>query len=417
MRGEPGGVSYGGTRRGGLLAPVLCVAFIGGCLACIPWGAPVGRGVIITLLALGGVALGAARLDPAARWRQVTVWPLLVVLGSFVLSIICCQLPGLAIERSASMPLFALTFLAVQVCLWDDRTTRAVWVLLGCVALSMSADIVVQRVTGYSLLRGLPGRGSTIAASQGNTNDIAAATLLLPGAVAAFDGARYGVLWRSLLAALLVPVWALSVSRQAFGAWLLGVISMTIQRRNIRTTVASASVAVVIAVAIVASVPMARARVVETVQKGLGVRESLIVLGAELAWQHPVTGIGPGLFGQYYLREVRNGWTWRGESLPTSGMPWVHCLPVEILCEYGAVGALAFGSVTVVALRRAARAAWAGDPRGRAVLGMLLAILLVGVVDLTLIKDWVRCEVWICLGLAFGLRPAPALGDARDRFL
>jgi hypothetical protein len=48
---------------------------------------------------------------------------------------------------------------------------------------------------------------------------------------------------------------------------------------------------------------------------------------------------------------------------------------------------------------------------------MLLAVLLVGVVDLTLIKDWVRCEVWICLGLAFGLRSAPALGDARDRFL
>ena len=44
-------------------------------------------------------------------------------------------------------------------------------------------------------------------------------------------------------------------------------------------------------------------------------------------------------------------------------------------------------------------------------MGMLLAILLVSVVDLTLVKDWVRCEVWICLGLACGLRMAPAPGD------
>jgi len=372
---------------------------------------------MIALLLLGAVALYAARCDPAARWRQVTVWPMLVVLGSFVLSIVTCQLPGLAIERSATMPLFALTFLAVQVCLWDQRTTRALWVAFGCVALVMSVDILAQRVTGVSLLRGLPAQGSIMAGSQDNTNDMAAASLLLPGALAAFNGVRHGVTWRSMLTALVVPVWVLSASRQAFGAWLFSVLSMIIQRRNMRATVASASVVVVIAIAIVASVPTARSRVAETVQKGLGVRESLIVLGAELAWQHPVTGIGPGLFGQYYLREVRNGWTWRGESLPTSGMPWVHCLPLEVVCEYGAVGALAFGSVTLVALRRGARAAWAGDPRGRAVLGMLLAVLLVGVVDLTLIKDWVRCEVWICLGLAFGLRSAPARGDARDRFL
>ena len=358
------------------------------------------------LLGLGAVALGVARADPAGRWSRVTVWPIVAVLGSFALSIIGCQLPGLAIERSASMPLFALTFLSAQVCLWDPRTTRALWVVLAGVALSMSADILVQWFAGRSLFGGVPGGGFGIGGSQGNKNDMAAASLLLPGALAAFDGVRHGVLWRGMLAASLVPVWALSVSRQAFGGWFLGVLSMTARRGSLRATVGGMTVVAAIAASIIASVPSARARALETVSNGLGECEPLIVLGAQLAVQHPVTGIGPGLFGQYYLREARNGWTWRGQPLSMLGMPWVHCLPLEVACEYGAVGLLAFGGVTFVALRRAGRAAWAGDPRGRAVLGMSVAILLVGLVDLTLIKDWVRCEVWVCLGLAFGLGPS-----------
>ena len=409
-----GGTSDPGVRRDSLVAPALCVAFTAGCLGCIPWGVPLGKGAMIALLALGGAALLAARFDAAGRWSRVTVWPLPVVLGSFVLSIIGCQLPGLSIERSVSMPLFSLTFLAVQVALWDARTTRALWAALGCVALSMSADIVAQWITGRSLLGGVAGSGFGIGGSQGNRNDMAAAALVLPGALATFDGVRYATLWRSAMAAAVVPVWALSLSRQAFGAWFLGVLSMTVRRNSLRATVVGVSVVVALAVAIVASVPLARSRVSETLRNGLGDREPLIVLGAQLAVQHPVTGIGPGLFGQYYLREARNGWSWRGQPLSMTGMPWVHCLPLEVACEYGTVGLLAFGGVTFVALRRAGRAAWAGDPRGRAVLGMLVAILLVGLVDLTLIKDWVRCEVWVCWGLAFGLglppKPAPAPG-------
>jgi hypothetical protein len=151
-----------------LVAPALCVAFTAGCLGCIPWGVPLGKGAMIALLALGGAALLAARFDAAGRWSRVTVWPLPVVLGSFVLSIIGCQLPGLSIERSVSMPLFSLTFLAVQVALWDARTTRALWAALGCVALSMSADIVAQWITGRSLLGGVAGSGFGIGGSQGN---------------------------------------------------------------------------------------------------------------------------------------------------------------------------------------------------------------------------------------------------------
>jgi hypothetical protein len=57
---------------------------------------------------------------------------------------------------------------------------------------------------------------------------------------------------------------------------------------------------------------------------------------------------------------------------------------------------------------------------GRGVLGMLAAFLLIGLVDLTFIKDWVRCEAWVVAGVAFGLggsagRPAVGRGDRQPR--
>jgi O-antigen ligase len=177
------------------------------------------------------------------------------------------------------------------------------------------------------------------------------------------------------------------------------------------------ALAVAVAAA-VAVVPAARSRTLETVRTGLGVREPIIAFGLSLAADHPLTGVGPGLFGSYYAREALDGWSWRGQPLPKVGMPWVHCLPVEVACEYGLVGVCAFGGVAAAAVRRAWIAARAGDPMGRGALGMLAAFLLIGLVDLTFIKDWVRCEAWVAAGVAFGLgasggRPAVGGGDRR----
>jgi O-antigen ligase len=201
-----------------------------------------------------------------------------------------------------------------------------------------------------------------------------------------------------------VPAW-LSASRQAALAWVVGLSVVAGARMGRRRAV----VAVVVAVAAtVALTPALRSRAVETWREGAGIREQLTVYGMELFAEHPVTGIGPGLFGQYYQLDAREGWSWRGTPLPKVGMPWVHSLPVEVLCELGLIGAAAYAATLAIVLRRLWRARIMPGLEGRvavAVLAVLAAGALAGLVDLTFIKDWVRCGFWLAVGLGLAVGP------------
>jgi len=174
-----------------------------------------------------------------------------------------------------------------------------------------------------------------------------------------------------------------------------------------------AVLAIVVALAAtVALTPALRARAAETWREGAGIREQLTVYGMELFAEHPVTGIGPGLFGQYYQLDAREGWSWRGTPLPKVGMPWVHSLPVEVLCELGLIGAVAHAATLWLVVRRAWCARRSPGLDGQvavAVLAVLAAGALAGLVDLTFIKDWVRCCFWLAvgLGLAVGRSVSP----------
>ena len=392
-------------RGPGQAAPWLSLAFIAGCLATIPYGAPVGGWVPWALAALGVAAVLAARLDGAGRWSGVRVWPVAACLAATGIAIAASAAPGVSLERSASMVLFSLLAIVAQVALWDARAARGVAFAAAGAMAAVSLDVAWQRVTGVSLWLREPGAGPRWSGSQGNLNDMAVAPLLLPLALAAVAPGAGAWRWRAALAAVAVPAWWLSASRQAFGAWALA--SATMVRRSRRSLAVAAALATVLAVAI-AVVPTFRARATETMNSGLGVREDLLAFGASLVRDHPATGIGPGLFGAHYKKAALEGWTYRGRELPQVGMPWVHCLPLEVACEYGAVGVAAFGAAVVAALRAGFRAG--RDPgevdaarrvsRGAAV--ALVLLLLVGLVDLSFIKDWVRCAWWLVLGLALG---------------
>jgi hypothetical protein len=86
---------------------------------------------------------------------------------------------------------------------------------------------------------------------------MAAATMLLPMALAAFAGVRGALAWQSLTAAAVAPAWILSVSRQAFGAWVIGACSPILGRRATRRVAIGVLALVVAVVAAVAVVPAA----------------------------------------------------------------------------------------------------------------------------------------------------------------
>lgn len=133
---------------------------------------------------------------------------------------------------------------------------------------------------------------------------------------------------------------SLPASRQAALAWIAGLSAIAVLRLGRRRALVVITLVLFVVGGAVAFTPPLRARAMQTWREGAGIREPLAVYGLELFAQHPITGIGPGLFGQYYMRDVREGWSWRGKPLPKVGMPWVHSMPVEVLCELGIIGAL-----------------------------------------------------------------------------
>jgi hypothetical protein len=392
------GRGAGGAEPAGGAAPWLSLAFVTACLATIPYGAPVPGWALGALAALGAAAVLAARLDRARRWDLVRVWPVVVVLGATALSAAMSRAPEVSLERSASMALYSLLAIAVQACMWDARSARGVAIAACATAGAVSADVLWQRFTGISLFGRVPGEGSRLSGSQGNLNDLAVASLLVPIAMAAVTPGPRAWLWRMAISLLALPAWWLSASRQAVGAWALGLLPAI---RGARRAAVAGGVAAAIVAAAVALTPTLRARVVQTWNEGLGIREDLIVLGFSLAREHPVTGIGPGLFGAYYKQAAMAGWTNKGRELQKIGMPWVHCLPLEVACEYGVVGVVAFGGVLVAAVRGGVRARGDGIAARLARGGAWALVILftVGLVDFTFIKDWVRCVWWVGVGL------------------
>jgi O-antigen ligase len=117
-----------------------------------------------------------------------------------------------------------------------------------------------------------------------------------------------------------------------------------------------------------------------------------------------VFGTGPGLFGHYYVVGVREGWAFRGQPLPPSGMPWVHSVPIEILCETGLASAAAYAAAVFAGVRRLCRGLRRATQDREWLVALSTSVACFGVmslVDMSFIKDWVRVVFWLLLGLCF----------------
>ena len=396
-------------------APWLAVVFITLCLASIPYGLPVSKGYGTGMVASCLVMLVAARFTPT-HWNRLTLWPILLLLGVYAIGCLASVDRDRSIARFVTMPLLAMVFVAVQVASAEVRAFR-VLLLVGVAAmLAIVADVCFARFTGRTLFH--EGTASTVrtAASQGNPNDLAAASLLLPLAWAVVPR-RGAVLCFSLVAAMASLVWVLSAGRQVAIGWVVATLVPLAMHLGLKR-----SAWVVLGLAALAAVsfgldPFLRTRLGETLESGLGDRKPLIAFGLWQWWQRPWIGNGPGTFGELYLRAATADWSWNGLTLQRVGMPWAHNLIVEVLSDLGLVGIAAFGVVIVAAARRV-RSALAGDTNRRrlaiAAAALGLTVAAIGMVDLTLIKDWFRCVTFLGLGLAFVPQGAKSIDPAQE---
>jgi len=242
--------------------------------------------------------------------------------------------------------------------------------------------------------------------SQGNLNDFAAASVLLPLASPLLPGSK-GALVYVGLAFLSSTTWLFSESRQVLLGWLIGLLGPIGARLPRRWAIAIACLTLLgLVVAVFALTPL-RKRFITMFDNPLGSRGPVFMFGLDLFTRGPLFGTGPALFGHHYVVGVREGWQFRGVTLSPSGMPWVHSLPIEVLCETGLAGAAAYVAAAFAALLRL----WSGLRRsldGREwVVGVATAVacfVAMGLIDMSFIKDWCRITFWLLLGLCFATR-------------
>lgn len=132
-------------------------------------------------------------------------------------------------------------------------------------------------------------------------------------------------------------------------------------------------------------------------------RIDMLDAGLEMARDHPVLGLGPGLVQPAY-DDYR-----AGDAPPR--IPHLHNNAIQIVAERGLAGLLAYVAVLAAFVLHAGRASRTAQPAVRAmILGCLMAVA--GVTAAGFFEyNWGDAEVWIvtlaCLSAPFALAPRP----------
>lgn len=412
------------------VAPWMAVAAIGLALALIPIAHTPSRTYLLVFAIIAVASLLSARFDQRGRWQSIVFWPALLLLGAFACSIAASDLRPLLMHRFWTMPVLALLMPMAQIACWRP-TSRRVLLSLVCLTVVLCAiDLMLQRWTGWSVSgQVLQGSGNVMqSGSLGNPNDLAAMVVLLPLAATVLPRRRSVAGWTALIALLACTNIAalLSASRQVLIGWMLGALSLSTNGRSSAhskdppgTRIKFTTVGLLLLVGVVfvlqftgiswLSTPELSTRFEQTMDEGVGSNRAIQYRYAWMLFtESPWLGIGLGGFGEYWALGIAKGWTWNGTPLPPVIMPWVHNLELEILCETGLLGALAFTICVLDALRRCRQGLRAGGALrvlALAVLGSGLVFLVIGLVDLSFIKDWVRVVFWLGLGLAAAAGP------------
>ena len=385
------------------LAPTCAALFIIGSLATIPYAAPPATWYMVLLAIVAAFVVFCGRFDRMKRWESVVIWPIWVLLGAWGISIATSGAPEISMLRSASMLLFSILFIAAQIAGWNERALRTVIIGIVGTMLVCVLDLAWQKWTGRSLIQGLDAASSANAGSQGNRNDLAVVSVLLPFSSVLIRGGN-GLFLYLILAAASSPAWILSASRQTGLGWVIAVIGPFAARTSRRIAFAFSGILLAIFLVVVASSASLQQRAIQTWRGGLAERQEIIAFGAHLFWQHPLTGVGTGMYGAHYRDAAIKNWSWNGRALPKVGMPWVHSLPIEVLCETGLVGTaaiLAILSGTILRLRSSICIGGTERELAIAISTALVVVLLIGLIDFSFVKDWFRCTWWLILGLAF----------------
>ena len=374
--------------------------------------APAWVAILVGLLIVQGRAWSAS--SRSAEFR--CVWPTLAFFASFALSILTSEDMVLSAGRAIFLPMGLLFFFGVQAAegsLDARRRLSALWLF---VFGALGIQGLYQAVMGEALLSNQQLYAGRIRSGLPHPNDIALVPLVLPLVIWGVRASERP--WMKLLGVLglalgLVSV-LLSSSRNALIGVAVGFCVLTLFSRRRRLWWIGGGVAVLIGLVWVGVQPeSALNRLIDPEILQRDGRIGLWLSAFEIFESHPLTGAGPFLFDRLYVAYLDSATLPAGYQPEQGYLPWVHNLYLEALAERGLIGLMTLGILIAAALRRVGQGLRATpgaevERHFAQALGACWAVFLVmGLLDMTFLKDWVLVVFMLLVGLS-AILPRPS---------
>ncbi len=336
------------------------------------------------------------------------LWPMLLFGASAVASIVFSSDPRFSLQASRFLPIALLFFLAIQQIGLSMSAVHRLVMALWCVVVMLSVDGLYQFLTGASLLGGSSLLGGRVSASIPHPNDLALIPIFLPLVLALLTvkmpAAVRWLVWLSV--PLAVATLIVSRSRNAWlGLVVCFIVWLAYGQRRKMILATLAAVAVVFLVGYLLDLGGLQSRLASFTHLGEEGRIGIWLVAWEMFKDAPLLGKGAHVFGQFYIEYLARIDLPQGYRPEIAFIPWAHNIYLEFLCERGLLGFVAF-AVVVVAMVCRLRSALkqAVPPEARAyfvgLIGSLAVFLVMGLLDLTFLKDWVMLVFWLLAALA-----------------
>jgi putative inorganic carbon (HCO3(-)) transporter len=373
---------------------------------------------------LAVVALAINALVTGRRLRGDTIYPVLVVLGALgLLSAVFSGDPTTGLQTFQRLLSYLLYTVVIIEVTRVDRVHEVLWTFVGAVVLAAVPGLlsVVSRRT-YQL-----------SAIYADPNDFAfMMTTALPLALVLAGPLTRRPRARALAAVFAVVLGgslALSLSRGAIVGLAVGLslhlVAVPQHRRFLGRTLALVGVggaAAAVYLAPLLAEAIARKDVVA--DYNVGSRLDAWRLALDLAASHPVLGVGPGQYGGFYFAGT-------GTPLSGFGLAVAHNTYLGVLAELGIPVLLCLFLLLVVTWMRLSprlpAASAAGGRQTQAahraaqdlveedLVSVFRTTLVIVAVTAAFTSQEYRSPLWLVIGLAATLRPAPAFGAISER--
>lgn len=334
--------------------------------------------------------------------------PMLAFLGSAVLSVIYSASPMMSLHYARFTPIAILLFLGIQQSFISVRSVHRLCAAACCVIVMLCVDGMYQFLSGSSLLAGHELWGSRVTGSIPHPNDLALIPILLPLvfillAVSRRQAMMTRLMW--LILTLAITTVLVSQSRAALIGVVVAIVTWAVVMGRARLLLLIlALLAAGLTLAWLIDLGAFRSRLASLLTLHQEGRIGIWLTAWHMFLDFPIGGLGAHTFGEFYtcyLTEIALP-SW---YVPEVGfIPWAHNIYLEMLCERGLLGFSAFFILItclvhrlLTSLRRTNRTHVRSI--GAGLFCALSVFLVIGLVDLTFLKDWVSLVFWMMAAL------------------